>query len=233
MSGGVSRLLSAIAAALLAAFALGGTAAASNDTVVGASGPILNGQTYEESIATENDVDWWVFYTGASTALDVALLGLGPDDCFGPTMNLTDANGEVLAQSDEANRNETEHILYTVGPGTFYVQVLPYLSPCVGFDARYRIWINSSPSLLSAPPYIPPPAPPVTKPPPKRAPGPRSPAGDGDQPSENCQRARAWVRRLQQRQRRARYLPPRARQREQSFLRHRLRRARDHVRRQC
>lgn len=133
-----------------------------NDTAAGASGPIRNGVTYQGVIATENDFDWWVFYTGASTQLDIALLGLGREDCFGPVMDLYDSDGQVITGEDyPAERNETRHILRTVDAGTFYVKVGPYnIAPCIGSEALYHLWINSSPALLAGPPYIPPPAPP-------------------------------------------------------------------------
>jgi hypothetical protein len=127
------------------------------------------------------------------------------------------------------------YVLYTVGIGTFYVEVRPYnVAPCIGQDAKYTLWVTASPQLLTAPIPTPPPPPPPASAPPKSTPGTRPPGGRGTAgPPENCLRARARVRRLQRRQRLAHRLPLAARQREQAFLRHRLRRASDHVRRQC
>ena len=153
------RFLVALTTLVMSAL-LGASSAAAepNDTRAEADGPILSGTTYQGTIGTENNVNWWVFYTGATTQLDIALMGLGPEDCFGPYMNLTDTDGEIIEQSYNVNRNETEHILYTVGAGTFYVEVSPNnVAPCAGSEAVYRLWINASPALLSAPPYIPPP----------------------------------------------------------------------------
>lgn len=206
--------------AVLAALGLGALLAASialgsNDTMAEADGPILSGQTYQGTTGTENDVDWWVFYTGATTQLDIALMGLGPEDCFGPYMNLTDADGEIIEQSYHVDRNETKHILYTVGVGTFYIAVNPYnVAPCAGSEAVYRLWINASPALLSEPPYIPPP------------PAPPSP-GSQTGSSAGCRQARSRVSSLSSRLRRAGGF------RQRQRLRVKLRRARSQAASRC
>jgi hypothetical protein len=138
---------------------------ANDDLRTEANGPMANGRIYQDTIGTENDVDWWVFYTGTSTAVDVALMGLGPEDCFGPKAILTDGNGERLSEGGRAERNQTQHILYTVPAGTSYIQVVPVGAfACSGPDAVYRVWVNASSTLLAIPPYIPPPPAPVTTP---------------------------------------------------------------------
>lgn len=156
-------LVASVAVVLGALIGPTSAAAGPNDTMAGASGPILSGVIYDGTMGTENDVDWWVFYAEASTQTDIALMGLGPEGCFGPEMGLYDVNGRVITQaSGSAGRNETVHILRTVSVGTFYLRIEPspldVLTHCgFGPEAIYRLWINASPALLSAPPYIPPP----------------------------------------------------------------------------
>lgn len=235
----ITRRQGTVALSVLVLLGIGGiasTTAQANDTRAEASGPILNGVVYQGTIGTVNDVDWWVFYTGATTQLDVALLGLGPDDCFGPYMNLTDSDGGIIEQSYNVNRYETEHILYTVGAGTFYVEVRPYnVAPCAGPEAVYRLGIGSSPALLSAPPYIPPPAPPVATSPSTGYPS----RGTSPRRSRACQQAQRRVRALKRKLRQANRLRVRrghARQRirrQRAQLQANLRRARSQVRTRC
>jgi hypothetical protein len=206
----------------------GGTSSAradANDTAAGALGPILNGQTATGTIGTENDVDWWLFHASSGTEADIALQGLAPESCFGPEATLTDANGTELASTSyPADRNETTHIHRTVGPGTFYLKVAPYYLDvlyCSGFgtEYQYRLWIDSSPSLLSSPPYIPPPPAPTTTMP--------SHAEGSSGPSTSCRYAQQRVAALSRALRRARHASDRRR------IRRNLRTAQSHVRSFC
>jgi hypothetical protein len=190
-----------------------------NDSPAGASGPLLHGAFWSESISTENDVDWYVLYSGGSTELGIHLNSQGPDDCFGQVMELTDADGQFLANYGyPINRFETQHILYTVGLGTFYVKVSPYnVAPCIGSDAKYVLWATASPALLAAPPAIPPPAPAAGK-----------PGGSTGPPIDmRCRNARTRVSGLKKKLRRARGANYR------NVVRAELRRARAAVARRC
>jgi hypothetical protein len=217
-----------VAGLCLAGLLGGGTPAAAepNDTPAGASGPIQSGRMYESAIETENDRDWWVFYSGASTQINAALWGRGPDDCFGPVMYLKDASGYTLGdRAGPANTSTSAHILYTVGPGTYYLEVAPYnVAPCIGPDARYAVWINSSLALLTAPPVVPPPPPPPspsgTIPPPKSV-------GSGSGPSAFCRHARQRAAALSRALQRARTASDRRR------IRGNLQTAQRHVRSFC
>jgi hypothetical protein len=219
----VGRRLAAATAVALVLLGIGAASASAepNDTAAGASGPIQNGATYQDVIATENDVDWWVFYTGASTQLDIALLGLGPDHCFGPVMGLYDANGQVITQDDyPTEANETHHLLRTVAAGTFYVKVEPYnIGPCFGSEALYRLWINSSPALLASPYVPPPPAPPAA--------GAPLPDHSAIRAAKTCEHARGHVAGLLRKLRRAHGINYR------NAIRRDLRRAQAEVRRRC
>jgi hypothetical protein len=237
---GLTRVLGASLAAWIAicGFAASHATADANDTSAGASGPLLHGVFWAGSIGTENDLDWYVLYSGASTELGVHLNGQGPDDCFGQVMELTDGDGRFLAgHGGSIDRSETGHILYTVDIGTYYVKVRPNnVAPCIGPDAKYTLWVTASPQLLTAPPPLPPAPPPsIAAPAPTtHTTGVRPGAvRGGTKPSFACRRARTWVRRLQRRRQRARRLRPAARRRQLASLRYPLRRAHSHVRRRC
>ena len=230
---GTSRIAGAILAAatvlLVGLVGASGASAEPNDTLAEADGPILSGSVYEGTLGTQNNVDWWVFYTGARTQVDIALLGLGRDDCFGPEMKLTDDAGQVIEETDTpAERNETKHILYTVGPGTNYVEIKPYyLNTSCGFgpEALYHLWINASPALLAAPPYIPPPPPP----PPASVTTPTAPKPNRSaiRAAAECGHARTRVTGLMRKLRRARGVNYR------NAIRRDIRRARAEVGRRC
>ena len=197
-----------------------GAAADPNDSPAGASGPLLHGAFWSGSISTENDVDWYVLYSGGSTELGVHLNSQGPDDCFGQVMALTDGDGQFLAgYGYPINAFETQHILYTVGIGTFYVKVSPYhVAPCIGPNAKYVLWATASPALLPTPPAIPPPpAPAVGKP----------GSSAGPPVDMRCRNARTRVSNLKKKLRRARGINYR------NVVRSELRRARAQVVRRC
>lgn len=190
-----------------------------NDTPAGASGPLLQGDFWSGSISTENDVDWYVLYSGASTELGVHLNSQGPDDCFGQVIELTDGDGRYLSHYSHINSSETGHILYTVGIGTFYIKVSPYnVAPCIGSNAKYVLWVTASPGLLTAPPYIPPPAPPST---------PTTPNPSVIRAAKDCEHARGRVAGLTRKLRRARGINYR------NAIRRDIRRARAEVGRRC
>lgn len=127
-----------------------------NDSVATATGPLQSGVDYTAAIETVNDQDWFVFYTTGVTQLDISLLGLHPEECFGPEVALSDASGETIEQSHYAARNETEHILYTAPKaGTYYLSVYEYhIAPCAGSDALYRLRIDASIPLGVSPPPV-------------------------------------------------------------------------------
>ncbi len=215
------RILTALAAIMLCGLSPAAAWADANDTPAGASGPLLHGDFWSGSISTENDVDWFVLYSGASTELGVHLNGQGPDDCFGQVVELTDGDGQFLSgYGYPINASETQHILYTVGIGTFYVKVSPYnVAPCIGSNAKYGLWVTASPQLLTAPPYVlPPPASTTTKP---------IHSGGNSGPSASCRYARGRATALSRALRRARSASDRRR------IGRNLRTAQSHVRSFC
>jgi hypothetical protein len=181
-----------------------------NDTKTDAFGPLVGGTTYSAAIETDNDSDWFAFYTSGPNQLQISISGRGPDDCFGPVMYLRDRSGDILGdRAGPTNRSQTKNIKWSATKAdTFYLEISPYnLEPCAGSDAIYDIEISASSSLaVTAPPT-------VTNPP---------PGG-----SDGCQRARErkaeLVNRLHQANTRA----------EKRRLRRKLRRARDRVRELC
>ncbi|MCX7570659.1 M4 family metallopeptidase [Tumebacillus sp. DT12] len=93
-----------------------------NDTQASAYGPITSGTTYNGTINTSSDNDFFKFTTGASGAISLSLTSLPADyDLY-----LYDANGTQLARSWNGGTS-AESISYTASAaGTFYVKVIGY-----------------------------------------------------------------------------------------------------------
>jgi hypothetical protein len=127
-------------------------AAGPNDTMAGAEGPVTG--SFTAAIDTVNDVDWYFIYAQASTQLDVAISGLGPEySCQDWDLALRNSEGREL-ESVHAGFNQVRHILYTLQTaGTYYLEVTGFYCEAVGY---YRIDLAASPALLTSPPYVPP-----------------------------------------------------------------------------
>ena len=147
------------AAAALSIWAVAASAAlAANDTTATADGPLRSAANYKGTTGTTNDLDYYFFRVGGTTQLDLALTGLGPEDCFQPVMNLLDLNGEPIGDGTfSKDRGVTSHILYTVyDPGRYFLLVKPNnVEPCAGADAIYHFRVDASPPLLAPPPVAP------------------------------------------------------------------------------
>lgn len=145
-----------------------GAWAGANDTMAGAEGPVTG--SFTATIDTVNDIDWYFLYAEASTQLDAAISGLGPEDsCQSWDLVLRDAEGHEL-DSVYAGFNHVRHILYTLeAAGTYYLEVSGFFCEAAG---DYGIDLAASPALLTSPPYVPPPAP--SPPPPSGSSGPSS-----------------------------------------------------------
>lgn len=208
MSGG--RGLRITLAALIAGALLGPSSAVagSNDTMAGAEGPVTG--SFTAAIDTENDVDWYFMYAQASTQLDAAITGLGPEEtCFDWYTALRDADGHELSSST-TYFNRVNHIRYTLPTsGTYYLEVSGGLCGDAGY---YRIDLAASPELLTSPPYVPPPPPPPPPP---------------SEPSSACRAAQQRVASLSSRLRHSRS------SRQRNRLRAQLRRARNQARSSC
>jgi hypothetical protein len=217
---GACALALALPGAASAARATASAAWEPNDNIASATGPLQSGGVYQAAIETSNDQDWFVMYTTGVTQLNVSLLGLHPDGCFGPELRLLDASGETIEETGSVDDNETRQILYTVpGAETLYVTVEAYhLAPCAGPEAVYRLQVASSPALGLSPP------PPVLPPPPATAPKPPPPPTG---PAPACVRARNQI--AQIRSRLADAVWPKQRRK----LRRKLRAARRHARAVC
>jgi hypothetical protein len=135
-------------------------AAGPNDTMAGAEGPVTG--SFTAAIDTVNDVDWYFIYAQASTQLDVAISGLGPEgSCQNWDLALRNSEGREL-ESVHVGFNQVRHILYTLQTaGTYYLEVTGFYCEAVGY---YRIDLAASPALLTSPPYVPPPPPPPSEP---------------------------------------------------------------------
>jgi hypothetical protein len=220
------------ASILLALLAIGAAAPSAaradpNDSPSGASGPLLNAESWTGAIGTENDVDWFVLYAQAGSEMEAGLVGLGPESCFGPEMELYASDGSLLSDtSGYAETYETKFIRRTIGPGTYFLKVFPYhldVLYCNEFGPAYGYGLVAvaNPPLLSSPPYAPPPpqVPPA---------GTRTPHGVRGEHSHDhgCRKAQSRVGYLRRRLRQAgSSSKPR--------VRASLRRARRDVRRLC
>jgi hypothetical protein len=88
-----------------------------NDSAAQATGPMVAGQPYAGAIETINDADWFFFVTTRQVQLDISILGV-------PGFMLRDADGFQL-NVQVGSPDVAGHILQTVGPGRYYLQVTP------------------------------------------------------------------------------------------------------------
>lgn len=164
----VSRLACACAVAtlmLLPTSALG-AAFEPNDSLATAAGPVLGGQDIVGAMETENDQDWFKFFTAAGPQqVEVVLTDTAPPECFGQYIRLTQADGAVIDGPPAQNQNVTARVRQTLeGSSTYYVQVVPYsVAPCIGPSATYKLRVEPASALVSRLP-VPPAATPVTPP---------------------------------------------------------------------
>lgn len=118
-----------------------------NDTRDSAYGPLAGGTPYTGTIETDNDVDWFVFYVKTYSQMDfsatmVKSCSSGSD----VLIELYDKDGEYVRYFYSGNLNETNHLLLTMNPGRYYLQVR-YPS-CTG--DRYRFQIDPAPSITTS-----------------------------------------------------------------------------------
>lgn len=109
-----------------------------NDSRASASGPLVEGQTISGGLETENDVDYFKFYVAAGSAQASFFLinttEAQPDSFYANLragFELVDVGGERLASSVVESTGE---IVYTLGPGKYYLTVAPDLFN--GFDQQ-------------------------------------------------------------------------------------------------
>jgi hypothetical protein len=204
----LALVLGGIGGLLLVPAASGSGPYEPNDSIAAATGPLGGAITYLAGLETQNDEDWFYFYTNGQQQFDVAFTNL-TDGCTNLIMSLVDANGEELHYV-RPNVNETRHIAYSSpGAAKYYLRVYDL----IGETCSYTFRLEPAAAITTVPP--PAPAPP--------APGAPLP----DHSAKACEHARGHVAGLLRKLRRARGVNYR------SAIRRDLRRAQAEVRRRC
>ncbi|MBD1372755.1 M4 family metallopeptidase [Hazenella sp. IB182357] len=94
----------------------------SNDTIGAAYGPITSGKTYNGTIHTGSDVDWFKFTKNNSGSLSITLSSL-PDDY---DLYLYNSSGTQLRISDNGSTNSESISYSSLASGTYYIAVVGY-----------------------------------------------------------------------------------------------------------
>ena len=123
-------LLASAAVLALPAAASANPAYEPNDGIHQAYGPLAAGTTYDATISSDNDSDWYIVYVSGQGVLDARLTNVDQDTCCSiPSLYLRDQNGETL-NSTSVSEGETESLPYTTpGPGVYYIEVRGGLEP--------------------------------------------------------------------------------------------------------
>jgi hypothetical protein len=138
----------AAAAALILAMLIAPTAAVAdvepNNGLLQAEGPLSGGQPYTGVTATDNDVDWYVFYANSQVELDIA--ATSSEDCEG-SLQLLNENGSSI-DSTGIYQDSVDHIRYTtpVGVNRFYLYAY-----CDFTGRHYQFTINPAGGVTSGP----------------------------------------------------------------------------------
>jgi len=181
--------------------------------------PLAGGLSYAGAIETQNDVDWYTFFTAGPSPIDVALTGVAEGASCWDAISAKLDDGDELSESRSADADETAHFRFTAPAARqHWVQV----TGCEG--SHYRLQIDPASALAAGPPA---PAPVVQQPAPVVRP----------QPSRRCRTARVgkvrWTRAVAKTKRqlkRARSRPAKRQlKRKLAAQRRTLRRAQDRV----
>jgi hypothetical protein len=153
-----------------------------NESAGQAFGPLSGGTPYSGALQTENDVDWFWFYTSGPYAFDLSLTGTGDCEVYG---RLYADGGAGSLDSLSAELDTISHLVYTA-PGA--ARYLVELNGCEGAGYLLQLDPGTAISLTPPPPPPPPPAPPAP-------PAPVVRARARPAVSLRCRRARAGHRR--------------------------------------
>jgi hypothetical protein len=116
----------------------------SNDTRADAYGPLKSNTAYTAQIETENDEDWFRFYTDRPTQLSITLSNVtNVDECFGPEFNLEDKDGVVDSETSSENEQSGGLTYSTPGAGAYYIDVSQTFGSCTP-RSIYTLVIRSS-----------------------------------------------------------------------------------------
>lgn len=188
-----------------------------NETADQAFGPLLGATSYAGRIETQNDDDWFYFFTVGPTALDVAVTGTA-STCSPYARLYSAADTDSSLASASIDLNQTDHLTYTAGGAAKYLIEVEG-DGCI--DAAYQLRVDPGNALAPALPAAAPAPAPIVRP----------------RPGLRCLRARSGVRRWRGALRRTRAKlhvvetrhARRALRRKAAAQRRTLRRAKDRV----
>ena len=177
------RLATRLATLLVLAVAVPSSASAQapyepNDSLAQAFGPLAGATSYSGYFETDNDVDWFYWYSSRSAQFDISFVGAS---CGGYYATLKSADGADVHRRGPYP-NEVDHFRLTLGGPARYFLLLERWGG-IPFNCPYQFRIDPADAVTSTPPT----------PGPQPAPSPQPPIS---QPSEECIEARASLRRV-------------------------------------
>lgn len=116
-----------------------------NDSITQTAGPLVAGVSYTATQDTDNDVDWYRFYTGGQVQLTVTgTLVLADSSFSGCNIELRDRKGRNLNEVTiyEGEFSDMKQTLYR--PGIYYLQV-----ECGYTGDRYRFSLTPASATVS------------------------------------------------------------------------------------
>jgi hypothetical protein len=120
-----------------------------NDNVAQAKGPLAGGVDISAAIETDNDADWFVFYTSGQTVLDVSVtntLGAGTVVCCAVNLYLLNSNGGQMGVGN-AMPGITAHVRLTVPAAARY-----FLRAEGVYPETYQFRIDPASGVVAKPP---------------------------------------------------------------------------------
>lgn len=108
-----------------------------NDSRDTATGPLEGGKSYSATFETENDEDWYVFYVRTYSQMDFSAT-MTKSCLYNAYLTLRDLDGEYVADFAAGDVNQTQHLLITLNPGRYYLEV-DYTSACPKDTYEFKI----------------------------------------------------------------------------------------------
>ena len=117
-----------------------------NDSRAKAYGPLSGGTDYLAEIETDNDEDWYRFYTSRRTQLTITVTNRGDlDACFGPEAYIYgSSSSNAFDEEIVSERQRTGTIHTTVGAGEYALKVSNHFTICENPVSFYALRIDSS-----------------------------------------------------------------------------------------
>jgi hypothetical protein len=112
-----------------------------NDSLLTSAGPMTGGVPINATLETDNDQDWYRFYTITRTQLDITMTGFSDAFSGCAELDLYNADGDNITGDNEVDGrlNQIQHLTETVPTGLYYVRIVQDVyDSCVGSpDNRY------------------------------------------------------------------------------------------------